>query len=178
MINHRTASARANSFTSVIVAIGAAGVLCLTAPAPAAARGTAARAVPEAIPDPDLSGRARFGKASFYAIIFAGRKMADGTPMRPLADNAASKTLPLGTIARVTNLETGMSAVVTIRDRGPFVIGRIVDLSPGTARKIGLDRTGIAEVVVIPIAVPMPDGGFKPGEAAGNRNAADIDIAQ
>jgi rare lipoprotein A len=177
MINHHTACARANSFIGMIATIGvAAGVLCLTAPSPAAARGPAARAVPEANPDPDLSGRARFGKASFYANIFAGRKMADGTPMRPLADNAASKTLPLGTIARVTNLETGRSAVVTIRDRGPYVIGRIVDLSPGTARKIGL--TGIAEVAVVPIAVRMPDGGFKAGEAAGNRDAADIDLAQ
>jgi rare lipoprotein A len=112
----------------------------------------------------DRSGAMRFGKASFYASNLVGRRMADGTPMQPFGDNAASKTLPLGTIARVTNLETGKSAIVTIRDRGPYVAGRIVDVSPGTARRIGL--TGVAEVAVAPIAVPMPEGGLKAGAAA------------
>jgi rare lipoprotein A len=85
--------------------------------------------------------------------------MADGTPMRPLSDNAASLTLPLGTTARVTNLATGLSAVVTIRDRGPYVNGRIIDLSPATARKIGLQRKqGLAQVQVAPLTVPLLDG--------------------
>lgn len=118
-------------------------------------------------PQLDLSGRKRTGKASFYAPKFAGRKMADSTPMDPDGENAASLTLPLGTKARVTNLETGQSAVVTIQDRGPYVKGRIVDLSPSTARKIGIDREeGVATVEVAPIAVPLPDGGVKAGEAA------------
>jgi len=107
------------------------------------------------------------GKASFYANKFAGRTMADGAPMDPHGDNAASKTLPLGTTAKVTNLETGKSAVVTIHDRGPYVPGRIVDLSPDTAREIGIShRKGVALVVVAPIAVPQPDGGVKLGAAA------------
>src|SRR4051794_4601416 len=55
----------------------------------------------------DHSGRSQTGKASFYAPEFNGRKMADGTPMNPRGDNAASRTLPLGTTARVTNLDTG-----------------------------------------------------------------------
>ena len=115
----------------------------------------------------DRSGQKRVGKASFYARKFAGRKMADGTPMNPRDDNAASKTLPLGTTAKVTNLETGKSAVVTIQDRGPYVPGRIVDLSPSTAEQIGLSREeGIAKVEVVPIAVPLPDGGVKPGAGA------------
>jgi rare lipoprotein A len=105
----------------------------------------------------DRSGRPRFGKASFYADRFAGRQMADGTPMKPQGDNAASRTLPLGTVARVTNLETGRTATVTIRDRGPYVKGRIVDLSPFIARKIGIDRKeGVAMVEVTPIEVPAP----------------------
>jgi rare lipoprotein A len=120
----------------------------------------------------DLSGHKRVGKASFYAKRFAGRKMADGNPMNPLDDNAASKTLPLGTTARVTNLETGQSAVVTIQDRGPYVKGRIVDLSPSTAQKIGITRTiGVARVEVDPIAVPLPDGRVKPGSAAQDARA-------
>ncbi len=93
--------------------------------------------------------------------------MADGAPMDPQGDNAASRTLPLGTTAKVTNVETGKAAVVTIEDRGPYVDGRLVDLSPGTAAKIGLTpRKGVTKVVVAPIAVPLPDGRLKPGAAA------------
>ncbi len=104
----------------------------------------------------DRTGRKRVGKASFYSKKFAGKKMADGTPMQPQGNNAASKTLPLGTTAKVTNLETGQSAVVTIRDRGPYIKDRIVDLSPGTAQKIGIDhKEGVAEVAVTPIDVPQ-----------------------
>jgi rare lipoprotein A len=113
-------------------------------------------------PPLDRSGDARRGKASFYAQMFAGRKMADGTPMRPHSNNAASKTLPLGTTAKVTNLETGQSAFVTIRDRGPYIRGRIVDLSPTTARQIGLSpKNGVAKVEVAPISVPLADGTIK-----------------
>jgi rare lipoprotein A len=115
----------------------------------------------------DFTARKRMGKASFYANKFAGRTMADGTRMNPHGTNAASKTLPLGTTAKVTNLETGKSAVVTIQDRGPYVPGRIVDLSPDTARQIGIShRKGVALVVVAPIAVPQPDGGVRLGAAA------------
>ena len=140
-------------------------------PATASQPATAAATVvqherPTAHPKLDRSGRRRVGTASVYAHRFAGKKMADGTPMDPHDDNAASKTLPLGTDARVTNLETGQSAHVTIQDRGPYVKGRIVDLSPSTARKIGImPKEGVAKVEVAPIAVPQPDGGVKPGAA-------------
>lgn len=114
----------------------------------------------------DRSGKKRIGKASFYAHMFAGRKMADGKQMDPQHDNAASRTLPLGTTAKVTNLETGKSAFVTIQDRGPYVDGRIVDLSPSTAREIGISsRQGIARVEVSPLAVPLPNGRVKLGAA-------------
>ncbi len=117
-------------------------------------------------PTLDRSGDKRRGKASFYARMFSGRKMADGTPMQPQSNNAASKTLPLGTTAKVTNLETGQSAVVTIRDRGPYIQGRIVDLSPSTAKEIGIDhKKGVARVEVAPILVPLPDGRLKLGAA-------------
>jgi rare lipoprotein A len=110
----------------------------------------------------DRSGEKRTGKASFYADHYAGKTMADGTPMQLSSNNAASITLPLGTTAKVTNLETGRSAIVTIRDRGPYVRGRIVDLSPATARKIGLQRKqGLAKVEVAPLRVPLSDGTVK-----------------
>jgi rare lipoprotein A len=116
-------------------------------------------------PQADLSAQPRTGKASFYATFFGGRKMADGTPMKLDGDNAASRTLPLGTVARVTNLSNGQSAVVTIRDRGPYVQGRIVDLSPGTAQQIGITpKMGLARVEVTPISVPLPNGGVRWGD--------------
>jgi rare lipoprotein A len=135
------------------------------APEHSAARPRAARLSPTAKPELDRSGRRRTGKASFYATMFAGRKMADGSPMEPNGNNAASRTLPLGTTARVTNLETGKTAIVMIRDRGPYVAGRIVDLSPATAHEIGLEpRIGVTRVAVSPITVPMPNGEIKLGD--------------
>jgi rare lipoprotein A len=147
---------------AAMLAVAAAGV---AARAETPARADAPPAAKQK-PPLDHSGRARVGKASFYARQFFGRKMADGTPMNPHDDNAASRTLPLGTTAVVTNLETGLSAVVTIQDRGPYVDGRIVDLSPATARQIGITpRAGLARVEVAPIAVPQPDGSMKAGAA-------------
>ena len=131
------------------------------------ARGSAApphdsgvqRETPVANPKLDRSGKKRVGTASVYAHRFAGRKMADGNRMDAHDDNAASKTLPLGTQAKVTNIETGRSATVTIQDRGPYVKGRIVDLSPATADQIGITpKEGIAKVEVKPIALPPPEG--------------------
>ncbi len=118
-------------------------------------------------PRPDLSGQERIGIASFYADNFGGKPMANGAPMDLNGNNAASRTLPLGTKAKVTNLDTGKSATVVIADRGPYVQGRIVDLSPATARKIGITRRkGISPVIVAPITVPQPDGTVKEGAAA------------
>jgi rare lipoprotein A len=130
------------------------------------------RAAPQRVPvsdkpPPDLSGKRRLGIASFYADNFGGKTMANGAPMNLDGNNAASRSLPLGTQAKVTNLETGKSATVVIADRGPYVQGRIVDLSPATARKIGITRRkGISPVVVAPITVPQPDGSTKHGVAA------------
>ncbi|MGH8218601.1 MAG: septal ring lytic transglycosylase RlpA family protein [Steroidobacteraceae bacterium] len=118
-------------------------------------------------PRPDLTGRKQVGIASFYARSFNGKTMANGAPMNPRSNNAASRTLPLGTTAKVTNLETGKSAIVRIEDRGPYIKGRIVDLTPRTARRIGITRRkGVSRVVVAPIAVPLPDGRVKLGAGA------------
>jgi rare lipoprotein A len=136
------------------------------------ARQTLTRRSPDRLPviakpQLDRSGKARIGKASFYASMFAGRKMANGNKMDPHDSNAASRTLPLGTTAKVTNLKTGKSAVVRIEDRGPYVEGRILDLSPATAREIGITaREGVTKVEVVPITVPLADGRVKLGAAA------------
>ncbi len=115
----------------------------------------------------DPSGRKEEGKASIYSKSFDGKKMADGERYSPHAEVAASKSLPLGTVAKVTNLENGKSVEVTVEDRGPFVNGRVVDLTPKTASKLGLSqKQGVAPVVVAPIVVPQPDGGVKAGAGA------------
>jgi rare lipoprotein A len=122
---------------------------------------TKASAKPARPPRVDRSGKVRKGKASYYGRNFYSKKMADGTAMNPQSDVAASKTLPLGTKARVTNLQNGSNAVVEIRDRGPYVKGRIVDVSPKTADKLGLKENGTAPVEVKPLEVPQSDGSVK-----------------
>jgi rare lipoprotein A len=129
----------------------------IAAALPTAGMAGAAAAAPDTAPVRKHAKvpKKQVGKASIYARKFTNRKMANGERMDPNDDNAASKTLPLGTRARVTNLETGKSAVVTIEDRGPYVDGRIVDLSPATAGQIGLTKQqGIAQVEVTPLSVP------------------------
>jgi rare lipoprotein A len=115
----------------------------------------------------DHSGRKQLGKASVYAGHFQGRKMADGQHFKQSGHAAASKTLPLGTVAKVTNLTNGRTATVTVEDHGPFVKGRTVDLSKTSAAEIGLaSRQGVAPVVVAPVVVPQADGTVKPGAGA------------
>ena len=114
----------------------------------------------------DHSGRKQKGNASYYAARFAHRKMADGHPMDPQANVAASKTLPLGTMANVTNLRNGKSAVVTVRDRGPFVAGRVMDVTFKVAQELEITKRGVVPVEVKPIAVPQPNGEVKLGAGA------------
>lgn len=105
-------------------------------------------------PKLDRSGKTRKGKASYYSHKLSGKTMANGKPMNPKRAIAASKTLPLGTVAKVTNLESGKSEVVTIVDRGPYVKGRVIDVSPTTAKKLDLTKDGVAPVEVKPLSVP------------------------
>jgi rare lipoprotein A len=112
----------------------------------------------------DRSGKTRKGKASYYGSEFYGKKMASGKPMNPRSNVAASKTLPLGTKAKVTNLATGKSETVVIEDRGPYVKGRVIDVSPKTADKLGMKKDGVAPVEVKPLTIPKADNGTKPDQ--------------
>jgi rare lipoprotein A len=126
----------------------------------------------------DHSGRKEQGRASYYARGFAHRKMADGRPMNPNANVVASKTLPLGTTAAVTNLDNGKTATVNVEDRGPFVVGRVVDLSPKVARDLDISRKrGVAPVMVKPITVPQPDGAVKLGAGAAEASPQEVEQA-
>jgi rare lipoprotein A len=85
--------------------------------------------------------------------------------MKPDSHVAASKTLPLGTKAKVISLKTGKSDVVDVEDRGPYVDGRIIDVSPKTAEKLDLKKPGVVPVEVKPLIVPQQHGDAKPDTA-------------
>ncbi len=91
---------------------------------------------------------AETGYASWYGGKFQGRQTASGEIFDTNQLTAAHKTLPFGTLVEVTNLDTGKSVQVRINDRGPFVEGRIIDLSRKAATEIGMMATGIAPVKV------------------------------
>ena len=88
------------------------------------------------------------GKASYYAKKFNGRRTASGQKFRNSRLTAAHRTLPFGTKVTVINLRNGKSVKVKINDRGPFVSGRIIDLSRRAARKIGMLDDGVGTVKI------------------------------
>jgi len=91
------------------------------------------------------------GIASVYSRHYAGGKTASGEVNRAEALTAAHRTLPFGTVVRVTNQRNGRSVAVRINDRGPFIRSRVIDLSPAAARQLGI--SGLAPVV---LAVERP----------------------
>lgn len=94
--------------------------------------------------------------ASWYGPGFDGQRTSSGEIFRENSLTAASRTLPLGSEERVTNLTNGKSVVVRINDRGPYVHGRGIDLSEGAARDIGLTRKGVARVRLTSLDEPPP----------------------
>lgn len=86
------------------------------------------------------------GHASYYGRRFHGRQTANGERFDMRAMTAAHKTLPFGSMVRVTNTRNGRSIIVRINDRGPFIKGRVIDLSRGAAERIGLVQTGVGVV--------------------------------
>jgi len=91
-------------------------------------------------------GYTQMGIASWYGPNFHGKYTSNGEVYNMFAYTAAHKTLPMNTIVKVTNLDNGKSVIVRINDRGPFVKGRIIDLSYVAGKKIGLDKSGTAPV--------------------------------
>ena len=83
-----------------------------------------------------------------YGDGFAGRKTASGETFDPGALTMAPRSLPFGTLVRVTNLENRRSVEVVVNDRGPFVRGRIADLSEAAARRIGMVSDGVVEALL------------------------------
>ena len=111
------------------------------APAPSAAAAPPAKVSPK-------EGEAHFrqrGRVSLYGKAFDGKKTASGAPFDPDALTMAHRTLPFGTLVRVTNLENHRSVDVTVNDRGPFVADRIADVSLAAARKLGMVDDGVVD---------------------------------
>lgn len=86
------------------------------------------------------------GKASFYGSEFNGRKTANGEIYDETALTAAHRTLPFGTVLRVTNLQNGLSVIVRVNDRGPFHPNRVIDLSKNAAEEIDLIQYGVTDI--------------------------------
>ncbi|MGF1550448.1 MAG: septal ring lytic transglycosylase RlpA family protein [Sphingomonadaceae bacterium] len=86
------------------------------------------------------------GEASYYGAAFAGRPTASGEIFDPAKLTAAHRTLPLGSLVRVTHVESGRSVVVRINDRGPYHGDRVIDLSRAAADEIGLAAAGTGHV--------------------------------
>ena len=113
------------------------------------------------------------GIASWYGHPFHGRATSTGETYDMYAMTAAHKTLPLPTYVRVTDLDTGNRVVVRVNDRGPFVEGRVIDLSYVAAVKLGIADQGLARVEVRALDPPAVDpprmGAFMPGRAGLDR---------
>lgn len=119
-----------------------------TPPAPAA-KPKVATVVIEKLKSPWKVKKVQKGEASWYSIrTNGGTQTASGERLKEEASTAAHKTLRMGTKVRVTNLRNGKSEIVKITDRGPFIKGRIIDVTTGVARRIGFHSRGVAPVKV------------------------------
>ena len=127
----------------------------LVAPATVAPAAVTSQEVPTALvygpPAPEPP--AQVGRASFYHSLFDGRKTASGAMFDSRLLTAAHRTLQFGTRVRVTNLVNLKSVIVTINDRGPYVPGRIIDLSRNAATRLGFVQKGVTKVKIEPLAV-------------------------
>jgi rare lipoprotein A len=102
---------------------------------------------------PKRTSRARinfqeFGLASYYGQRWDGKTTANGEKLNLRELTAAHKSLPFNSIVKVTDLDTGKSIIVRINDRGPYVRGRIIDLTDSAAKKLGILHKGIAKVKI------------------------------
>ena len=110
----------------------------------------------------DARGFRQKGLASWYGKKFHGRKTSNGEVYDMYGISAAHKTLPLGTYVRVNNLDNGRDLDVRINDRGPFVRGRIIDLSYGAAVQLGVVGPGTARVEIVALGTRVSVAGGQP----------------
>lgn len=137
-------SAAAAGALAAAIALGGTSMASEAPPAAEPASSSAADAVGAAASDKPLE----CGVASYYADMFVGRTTANGERYSHEALTAAHKTLPFGAELVVRRLSDGAEVAVRINDRGPFIKGRIIDLSKAAAREIGMIRAGVVDVCI------------------------------
>jgi peptidoglycan lytic transglycosylase len=140
-------AARAWACFSLLVSVGCAREPQVGAPADVA---------PEPPPASAFATHVEVGMATFYARRFAGRRTANGERYDPNRMTAAHRTLAFGTLVEVKRPD-GRSVVVRINDRGPYVEGRIIDLSRRAAEELGILHDGHAQVELRPLPADAPD---------------------
>jgi rare lipoprotein A len=123
-------------------------------PSPVGTAPSVANIVKPSPPRPVEPLKMEVGHASWYGPQFNGKKTASGTIFDQSQFTAAHRNLPLGSRVRVTNLENEKSVEVEINDRGPFVAGRIIDVSRAAAKALGMLEDGITRVRVELLALP------------------------
>jgi peptidoglycan lytic transglycosylase len=114
-------------------------------------------------PAPERASFTQEGVASWYGKTHQGRLTANGERFDMRALTAAHRSLPFGTVVRVTNLDTGRTVRLRVNDRGPYVGGRILDLSVAAAAALGLKEDGLARVRIDVFASDQVLGGFASG---------------
>jgi len=110
-----------------------------------------------AAPSPVVTGAVQDGVASWYGPGFHGRRTSSGERYDQYDFTAAHRTLPLGTWVKVTNTANGRTINVYVNDRGPYVDGRVIDLSYGAARAIGMLEPGTIPVRIVILGTEPPE---------------------
>jgi rare lipoprotein A len=108
-------------------------------------------------PTVQVAQKVQYGTASWYGAKWQGRLMACGEPFDENALTAAHRTLPLGAEVKVTNLENGRSVNVRVKDRGPAITGRLIDLSKAAAVRLGFVHRGLTPVKVQVVRMPSAE---------------------
>ena len=153
---------------SLIVALSPQVLAQTAAPAPLAAPAAApapATATAPAASEKAASGDASEGKVAYYGKKFNGRKTASGERFNAGAMTMAHKTLPFGTMVKVTNIKNNKSVVVRVNDRGPSTPDRVGDLTSGAASKIRMVRAGVIDAKLEVVGQPKARMAKKPMKA-------------
>ena len=154
----QTASTVAPAAASAVAAVKATAVNAKAAIVDGAA--SAKAAVPDGAANTKAStGDASEGKLAYYGRKFAGRKTASGERFNPGAMTMVHKTLPFGTLVRVTNLKNNKRVVVRVNDRGPFTADRVGDLSQAAAGKIRMLKSGVVNAKLEVVGMGKARGG-------------------
>ncbi len=164
---HQTNAIRCLKIGTAFVALGLWWYACSSTPPHPPQKSTPARPKPYRVgkywyhPLPHAKDYKERGIASWYGRAFHGKRTSNGEIYDMYAMTAAHKTLPLGVFVRVTNLKNNKNIEVRINDRGPFIRGRIIDLSYTAAQKLDIVGPGTAPVEVVALGAPPAPGPTK-----------------